>query len=285
MQLIFHVTSPDEWEEAREAGEYRLSTRGSTLEKAGFIHCSSADQVEAVANRVYRGARRLVVLSIDVDRVVPPIRYEDLAGGEELFPHIYGPLPTDVVVAAQPLEPGVGGRFRFPVPPATGLETDRLLLRELEIEDLDSLHTILGDEATMRFSQGRWSRRRVAGWIARNRASYAVFGFGRWAMILKETGEFVGECGLSWQPVGYSIDPEQEIAWHVRRDLRNRGLAREAASEVLAHAREVQQPRRAIVITSPDDLRSQAIARALGMEFDRQDVLEGRLRLVFARNL
>ena len=282
MQLIFHVTSLDAWEAARSTGEYRLSTRGTTLEEVGFIHCSSADQVESVANRVYRGAARLVVLSIDMDRVEPPIRFEDLGGGGELFPHIYGALQTDVVVAAQPLEPGAGGRFRFPLPPSTGLETDRLLFRELEIGDLDALHEILGDEANLRFSPAPWSRRRVAAWIARNRASHAKFGFGLWALILKETGEFVGECGLSWQPVGYSINPEQEIAWHIRAELWNRGLATEAASAVLARAREVPQPRRIIVLTSPDNLLAQAVAHAVGMEFDREDVLDGKRRLVFA---
>ena len=285
MQLIFHVTSHDAWEAARSTGEYNLSTRATTLEDVGFIHCSSADQVEAVANRVYRGAERLVVLSIDVDRVEPPICFENLGGGEELFPHIYGALTTAAVVAAQPLQPGPGGRFRFPVPPSTELETDRLLLRDLEIEDLDALHAILGDEAAMKFNPAPWSRRRVAAWIASNRASYAAFGFGRWALILKATGEFVGDCGLSWQPVGYSIHPEREIAWHLRRDLWNRGLATEAASAVLARAREVPQPRRIVVLTSPDNLPAQAVAHAVGMEFDREDLLDGKRRLVFALDL
>ena len=284
MQLIFHVTGRDDWEAAKLAGEYRLSTRGYALEDVGFIHCSSSSQVEAVANRVYPGAERLVVLAIDLDRLGPQVRYE-LAGGDELFPHIYGPLKTDGVVAAHPLEPGVDGRFRFPLPPSTRLETDRLLLRDLEIEDLDSLHAILGDQATMHFNPAPWSRRRVARWIARNRASYDRFGFGLWAMISKQNGEFVGECGLSWQPVGYSMDPEREIVWHVRGDLGNSGLATEAALAVVADAREMQQPRRAIVLTSPDNLPSQAVARALGMAFEREDVLDRKLRLVFAMDL
>lgn len=284
MQLIFHVTGQDQWEAARSAGEYRLSTRGYALEDVGFIHCASSNQVEAVANRVYPGVEGLVVLAIDLDRVGPPIRYE-LAGGEELFPHVYGPLNTEVVVAAHPLEPGLDGRFRFPLPPSTGLETDRLLLRDLQVEDLNSLYAVLGDQATMRVNPAPWSRRRVAIWIARNRASYHRFGFGLWAMISKKSGEFVGECGLSWQPVGYSIDPEPEMVWHVRGDLRNSGLATEAALAVLADAREARQPRRTIVLASPDDLRSQAVARALGMGFEREDVLDGKLRMVFATDL
>lgn len=114
MGLIFHVTGAAEWAEALREGEYRLSTRGRTLEEECFIHCSTAEQVERVANAFYRGVPGLVLLAVAADRVRPEIRRENLEGGQELFPHVYGPLNVDAVVAVIPLEPGPDGRFALP---------------------------------------------------------------------------------------------------------------------------------------------------------------------------
>lgn len=112
--LIFHLTREADWAEAQACGTYRRSTRGQTLEDVGFIHCAGAAQVEGVANTIYAGTRGLVLLAIAVDRVRSEIRYENLTGGEEEFPHIYGPLDVGAVVAVLPFEPGPDGIFAFP---------------------------------------------------------------------------------------------------------------------------------------------------------------------------
>jgi uncharacterized protein (DUF952 family) len=111
---IFHITQTQDWARAVTAGEYRVSTLGKTLDDVGFIHCSAADQVERVANAAFVGTPDLVVLVIDPDRVAAPITYENLEGGSELFPHIYGPLGPDDVDEVMPLEAGPDGRFSFP---------------------------------------------------------------------------------------------------------------------------------------------------------------------------
>jgi uncharacterized protein (DUF952 family) len=112
--VIYHVSFAADWNNARQVGEYRVSTRGQTLEEVGFIHCSQPSQVEPVANAVYQGAEDLVLLSIDPDRVRSEIRYEDVDGWEDPFPHIYGPLNTDAVIEVSQFRPGPGGRFSFP---------------------------------------------------------------------------------------------------------------------------------------------------------------------------
>jgi len=110
---IFHITQAEDWARAVTSGEYRVSTLGKTLDDVGFIHCSEADQVERVANAAFVGTNHLVVLVIDPDRVAAPITYENLEGGIELFPHIYGPLRPDAVDEVVPLEAGPDGRFSF----------------------------------------------------------------------------------------------------------------------------------------------------------------------------
>jgi uncharacterized protein (DUF952 family) len=112
MPMIYHLTSAAEWEDAGNAGEYRVSTRGRTLDEEGFIHCSLAGQVAGVADRFYRGRTGLVLLTIDERRVGPEIRYESPAGTAETFPHIYGPLNLDAVVNVTPFEFGAS----FPGP-------------------------------------------------------------------------------------------------------------------------------------------------------------------------
>lgn len=109
--MIYHIAFAEDWERASRVGEYRVSTLGHTLDEVGFIHCGTGEQVALVANSIYRGQRDLVLLAIDPDRVQPEIRYEDLDGQGMAFPHIYGPLRTDAVVAVSRSEPGSGGSF------------------------------------------------------------------------------------------------------------------------------------------------------------------------------
>jgi uncharacterized protein (DUF952 family) len=95
---IFHLALPEDWQSAFETGEYRWSTRGKTLDVVGFIHCSTSVQIEATANRFYGDLAHLVLLTIDPVAVASEVLWERPAPGvDELFPHIYGPLPIAAV--------------------------------------------------------------------------------------------------------------------------------------------------------------------------------------------
>jgi RimJ/RimL family protein N-acetyltransferase len=107
------------------------------------------------------------------------------------------------------------------------LETARLVLREFRTDDLDTLAKVLSDPQTMRFYPAPLDDAGVAAWIERNRRRYEKDGFGLWAMILKSSGELIGDCGLIRQFVDGS--EQVEIGYHVRRDLWGKGLATEAA--------------------------------------------------------
>jgi uncharacterized protein (DUF952 family) len=111
--LIYHIATASDWARAQAAGEYTTSTRGRTLAEEGFIHCSAAGQVAAVANLFYRGLADLLILVIDTSRVRPQIRLEWVPGSEEPFPHVYGPLNVEAVVGTRRFVPGPGGRFSF----------------------------------------------------------------------------------------------------------------------------------------------------------------------------
>lgn len=97
-QPIFHMALPEDWIAAFESGDYLMSTRGVTLADEGFIHCSTREQVEATANRFYADLDTLVLLTVDPALVPSEIVWEPPAPGvDDLFPHIYGPLPVAAV--------------------------------------------------------------------------------------------------------------------------------------------------------------------------------------------
>ena len=75
------------------------------------------------------------------------------------------------------------------------IETKRLILREMTEDDFGALYEVLGDSDIMRHYPYTFDESRVRGWITRNIERYRVFGFGLWAVVLKETGEVIGDCG------------------------------------------------------------------------------------------
>ena len=108
--------------------------------------------------------------------------------------------------------------------------TDRLILREMTREDLEALFRVLGDPDNMKHYPCAFDEARVRSWIERNKERYRTFGFGLWAVCLRETGELIGDCGLTMQEIGGVIRPE--IGYHIRRDCQRRGYASEAARAV-----------------------------------------------------
>lgn len=111
MTTIYHMCRRDEWESGRAAGAYP----GSSQDVAdGFIHFSTAGQVEASAAKHRGGQVGLVLLAVDADALGPALKWEPARGGQ-LFPHLYGALPVAAVRWARdlPLDP-TGGRHIFP---------------------------------------------------------------------------------------------------------------------------------------------------------------------------
>ena len=104
MTIIYHIAEAAGWEQAQRAGEYTMSTRGRTLAEEGFIHASTAEQVPLVADAYYRDAPDLVLLVIDTERVRPELRYEQVPGQPDPYPHIYGPLNLDAVTETRPFQ-------------------------------------------------------------------------------------------------------------------------------------------------------------------------------------
>ena len=110
------------------------------------------------------------------------------------------------------------------------LETDRLFLREMNLDDLTALYRVLADPGIMQHYPYSFDEQRVRDWIERNINRYRDNGFGLWAVCLKDTGEMIGDCGLTLQNIEGEMLPE--IGYHIRADHQHKGYAKEAASAV-----------------------------------------------------
>ena len=101
---IFHCSLRSDWQAAQAVGEYIISSRGRTLADEGFIHACYSHQIDAVLARFYGDVTEpMCLLRIDPGLLTVPVVAENLLGGDELFPHIYGPLPVDAVDRVQAL--------------------------------------------------------------------------------------------------------------------------------------------------------------------------------------
>lgn len=102
------------------------------------------------------------------------------------------------------------------------LETARLLLREYTLADIDVLFEILSDAETMQYYPKPYDEEMTKRWIEWNIQNYQKYGFGIWAVILKETGKFIGDCGMTIQSIDGELLPE--IGYHIHKNIGEKDL-------------------------------------------------------------
>jgi ribosomal-protein-alanine N-acetyltransferase len=162
----------------------------------------------------------------------------------------------------------------------TILETARLALREMSLDDLDFVAAMLGHPEVMRFYPKIYSRDEAREWVERQLARYARDGHGLWLVEDRATTEPVGQVGLLMQLVDGVEEPE--IGYLIHRPFWRRGLATEAALGVRAWAFETQGHERVISLIRPENLPSQGVARKLGMAPEKRAQHFGMEHIVFA---
>ncbi|MBA2712674.1 MAG: GNAT family N-acetyltransferase [Rubrobacteraceae bacterium] len=146
------------------------------------------------------------------------------------------------------------------------LETERLVLRKMGMSDVDNLMGIFSDPMAMRYYPNTKSRGEAEEWVRWTLGSYRDHGFGQWVAILKDSGEFAGQCGLTVQEV--EGDREVEIGYLFLRRFWRRGLATEAARMVrdlgfaLGHERLVS-------IIDPGNRASRRVAEKTGLTLEK----------------
>ncbi|WP_280215959.1 DUF952 domain-containing protein [Nocardia cyriacigeorgica] len=107
---LVHLCTATEWRAAETMGE----RRPPSLDREGFVHLSTPQQVHLPANRLFGGRHDMVLLRLDPARLGSPVRWEQGVPSDDpemLFPHLYGPLPAAAVIAVEDYRPGADGMF------------------------------------------------------------------------------------------------------------------------------------------------------------------------------
>jgi RimJ/RimL family protein N-acetyltransferase len=146
------------------------------------------------------------------------------------------------------------------------IETARLTLRTLGMEDEAELAAVLSDAETMRWYPQPFTREQVRDWIERQIARYPS-GCGLLGMVEKQSGRLIGDCGAVWQEVEGRA--ELEIGYHVNRERWNQGFATEAAKAVIDYAFHELGVDRIVSMIRPENVGSRRVAEKNGLKVDR----------------
>lgn len=106
--ILFHLTTAPEFKEAKANGYYEPSI----FEEEGYIQCAGGDQVEELANALYAGKKRILLLVIDVSTLEPEVKYEK-KGNDKKHPYIYEPINLDAVIDKISIQSEKDGNFEI----------------------------------------------------------------------------------------------------------------------------------------------------------------------------
>ncbi|WP_286167032.1 GNAT family N-acetyltransferase [Clostridium sp. D33t1_170424_F3] len=147
--------------------------------------------------------------------------------------------------------------------PPVILETDRLLLREMQEEDLPDLREILQNKEVMTAYEHAFSEQEVRDWLENQQRRYREDGFGLWAVVLKQTKEVIGQTGLTMQDAGGK--QVVEVGYLFKKSFWHKGYATEAAIACKRYAFETLHAEEVYSIIRDNNFASQAVARRNGM--------------------
>jgi ribosomal-protein-alanine N-acetyltransferase len=154
------------------------------------------------------------------------------------------------------------------------IQTDRLIIRDLEPADEDALAAMFADEEVMRWigAGGVLGRAVATKMIERERQHYAERGWGEWATVERETGAFLGVCGLILWP---DIDgrEELEVAYLLARDAWGVGFATEAAMAIRDVGLGVRPD--LVSLIYPENAASIHVANKIGMAYEKDVAFQG----------
>lgn len=161
------------------------------------------------------------------------------------------------------------------------LETARLQLRKFTLDDVAALEAVLGDPVAMQWYPAPLNREGVRSWIEGNLRRYQNDGHGLWAMVLKSSGEVIGDCGCVMQEV--ENRREVEVGYHVRRDLWGNGYATEAARACMDYAFQEIGTRRVISMIRPENHNSLRVAEKNGLTCEKVVFWRGYDHCIYAK--
>ena len=160
------------------------------------------------------------------------------------------------------------------------IETARLALREMSLDDLDFVAAMLAHPEVMRFWPQTYSREEAEFWVRRQQDRYARDGHGYWLALDKTTGEPVGQAGVL--QVQFDGREEPGLGYIIHRPFWRKGFATEAAAASLQYAFDRLDVPRVVSLIRPENESSLGVARKIGMKEEDRTEYAGLVHLVYA---
>jgi ribosomal-protein-alanine N-acetyltransferase len=161
------------------------------------------------------------------------------------------------------------------------IETPRLLLRHLTLDDVDDLAAIYADPEVMKFYPSTRTYEQTQERVEREINTYEQQGYGLWATIYKADQKLIGRCGLILQKIdGQS---EVEVGYLLAKEYWGKGLATEAATASRDHGFQVGF-NRLISLIDPGNIASQKVAMKNGMKYNKDTQMWGKIVRVYVVN-
>jgi RimJ/RimL family protein N-acetyltransferase len=150
------------------------------------------------------------------------------------------------------------------------LNTKRLVLRHLEPDDLELLYALYRDPEIRKYypdgTRTREETKEELEWFLHGHPRRPELGL--WATVERNTGDFLGRCGLlPWHIQGAD---EVELAFMIKKERWREGFATEAARGIIKHANEVLSLQRLVCLITPGNAASAGVAIKVGMAFERE---------------
>ena len=148
------------------------------------------------------------------------------------------------------------------------IETDRLTLRPLRETDFEALKCIWGDSETMSFYAESYSDERIEEAISKQIATYEKYGYGLFAVLEKENGSLIGDCGITIQNIDQTN--EFEIGYHINKQHWGFGYATEAAQAVKQYGFKTLEIKKLFSYMESTHKQSRRVAEKIGMKLEKE---------------
>ena len=150
------------------------------------------------------------------------------------------------------------------------IETCKIGLREIRENDFENWHMILSDQETMQYYPQPFDAEKTKSWIVWNQDNYKKYGLGLWAVILKETNEFIGDCGVTMQNIYKDGRLFPEIGFHISKNFWKKGFAFHAAGACMQYVFENTEFDELFCYQKWSNIPSRKTAVKIGMSFRKE---------------